>query len=153
LDSLGLQLASRLTCFRDALLGQIDVTPAGEQVLQVPIALTMTNKYEKTVSHWLSSEIFQSQNVHHRVKPWLLALCPTGRVHRSTREDHSILGLVRQFKPFRRPREDHAVFANHAATAQGCEPDMARLTRARMALAALDRLLVELDATAIRGRS
>jgi hypothetical protein len=42
------------------------------------------------------------------------------------------------------------VLADHAAAAQRRKPDIAGLTRARMALTALDRLLVELDPAAIR---
>ena len=35
----------------DALFGQIGVFPAGEQVLQVPVALAVAHEHEKTFRH------------------------------------------------------------------------------------------------------
>ena len=50
-DALALELAPGLARFRDALLGQVDVTPAGEQVLQVPVALAVPHEHKKSVGH------------------------------------------------------------------------------------------------------
>src|SRR5664280_1804924 len=38
--------------YGDALVGQVDIAPAGEQVLQVPVALAVTHEHEKTVGHF-----------------------------------------------------------------------------------------------------
>src|SRR5262249_19482058 len=40
------ELPATAFCFIDALLGQPDVAPAGEQVLQIPFALTVPNEDE-----------------------------------------------------------------------------------------------------------
>ena len=50
-EPLRLELAAGLARFRDALLGQADVAPAGEQVLQVPFALAVAHEHEKPVGH------------------------------------------------------------------------------------------------------
>ena len=50
-EPLRLQLAAGLARFLDALLGQIDVAPAGEQVFQVPLALAVAHEHEKTIGH------------------------------------------------------------------------------------------------------
>ena len=50
-DSLRLQLAAGLARFRNAFFSQIDVAPTGEKVFQIPVALTMTHKHEKAISH------------------------------------------------------------------------------------------------------
>ena len=57
-EPLRLQLAAGLARFRDALLGQIDVAPAGEQVLQIPLALAVTHEHEKTFSHCCPQKSF-----------------------------------------------------------------------------------------------
>ena len=41
-----------------ALLGQIDVAPAGEQVFQIPFALAVTDEHEKTVGHFKFPYLF-----------------------------------------------------------------------------------------------
>src|SRR4029077_9886036 len=50
-----LELAAGGARFGDALLAQIDVAPAGEQVLEIPFALAMAHQHEKTVGHGESS--------------------------------------------------------------------------------------------------
>ena len=50
-EPLRLELAAGLARFLDALLGQADVAPAGEQVLQVPVALAVAHEHEKPVGH------------------------------------------------------------------------------------------------------
>ena len=47
LKPLRLELAAGRARLRDALLGQVDVAPAGEQVLQVPLALAVAHEHEK----------------------------------------------------------------------------------------------------------
>ena len=37
--------------FGDALLGEIGILPAGEEILQIPFALAVTHEHEKTVAH------------------------------------------------------------------------------------------------------
>ena len=37
----------------DAVLGQIDVAPAGEQIFQIPLALAVAHEHEKPVTHSL----------------------------------------------------------------------------------------------------
>ncbi len=49
---LAFKLAAGLARLGDALVGQIDIAPAGEQVLQVPVALAVTHEHEKSVSHF-----------------------------------------------------------------------------------------------------
>ena len=39
----------------DALLGQIGILPAGEEIFQIPFALAVTHKHEKTVAHSIVS--------------------------------------------------------------------------------------------------
>ena len=38
-----------------ALLGEIGILPAGEEILQIPFALAVTHEHEKTVAHSVSS--------------------------------------------------------------------------------------------------
>src|ERR1035437_5841625 len=52
LDPLRLELAAGLARFGDALVGEVDIAPAGEQVLQVPVALAVTHQHEKAVGHF-----------------------------------------------------------------------------------------------------
>ncbi len=47
-----LQFAAGFPGFGDALLGEIGILPAGEEILQVPFALAMTQEHEKTVAHF-----------------------------------------------------------------------------------------------------
>ena len=53
LSPLRLELAAGLARFRDALFGQVDIAPAGEQVFLVPFAFAVTHEDEKTVGHYL----------------------------------------------------------------------------------------------------
>ena len=48
---LRLQLAAGLLGLGDALLGEVRILPAGEQVLQIPFALAVTHEHEKTIAH------------------------------------------------------------------------------------------------------
>src|SRR5262245_21564851 len=51
-DALRLELAAGIARFRHAVLSEVDVLPAGEQVGQVPFALTMAHEHKQAVSHW-----------------------------------------------------------------------------------------------------
>ncbi len=46
LEALAFKLAPGFARLGDALVGEIDVAPAGEQVLQVPVALAVTHEHE-----------------------------------------------------------------------------------------------------------
>jgi hypothetical protein len=48
---LRLQFAAGVLGFGDTLLGEVRVLPAGEQVFQIPFALAVPHKHEKTVAH------------------------------------------------------------------------------------------------------
>src|SRR5664280_833858 len=52
LDALAFKLAAGLARLGDALVGQVDIAPAGEKVLQVPVALAVPHEHEKTISHF-----------------------------------------------------------------------------------------------------
>src|SRR5690606_30667339 len=52
---LRLQLATGFLRFGDALRREIDVAPAGEEVLEIPFALAVADKYEKTIGHSFGS--------------------------------------------------------------------------------------------------
>src|ERR1019366_9356047 len=54
LDPLRLELAAGLARLGDALVGQVDIAPAGEQVLQVPVALAVTHEHKKAVGHFVA---------------------------------------------------------------------------------------------------
>src|SRR5450631_1029405 len=58
LDALAFKLAAGLARFGDAFVGQVDIAPAGEQVLQVPVALAVTHEDEKAVSHFAEVSLF-----------------------------------------------------------------------------------------------
>ena len=45
----GLELAPGGLRLGDADLGEVDVLPAGEQVLEVPLALAVTGEYQQTI--------------------------------------------------------------------------------------------------------
>jgi hypothetical protein len=57
---LRLELAAGLMGFLHALLGEVDIAPAGEQVFQIPFALAMPHEYEKTVRHCRLLSFFTS---------------------------------------------------------------------------------------------
>ena len=50
-EALRLELAPGRARFGDALVGEVDIAPAGEQVVQVPFALAVAHEHEKTVGH------------------------------------------------------------------------------------------------------
>ena len=45
--------------FLDAVLGQADVTPAGEQIFQIPLALAVTHQHEKPFAHLILPYLFR----------------------------------------------------------------------------------------------
>ena len=51
-DALRLELAAGVARFLHAVLGEVDILPAGEQVGQVPFALAMAHEHKQAVSHW-----------------------------------------------------------------------------------------------------
>src|SRR5207247_1481160 len=51
-DALRLELAAGVARFLHAVLGEVDVLPAGEQVGQVPFALAVAHQHKQAVSHW-----------------------------------------------------------------------------------------------------
>src|SRR5215467_6853384 len=59
LDSLRLELTPGLASLGDALFGEVDVAPTGEQIFQVPIALAVAHEHEKTVSHAIPQKSFK----------------------------------------------------------------------------------------------
>ena len=50
-QALRLQFAAGLLGLGNALLGEIRILPAGEQILQIPFALAVTHEHKKTVAH------------------------------------------------------------------------------------------------------
>ena len=60
-QALGLQPAAGRAGFRNAFFGQAYVTPAGEEVFFVPLALTMPHQYQHTLTHSLCSCIASVQ--------------------------------------------------------------------------------------------
>ena len=50
-EPLRLQLAAGVARLFLTLLGEIDVAPAGEEVFQIPFALTVPHQHEKTFAH------------------------------------------------------------------------------------------------------
>src|SRR5450631_1764894 len=52
---LRLQLAAGVFGLGDPLIREIGILPAGKEVLQIPFALAMTHKYEKSVAHSFDS--------------------------------------------------------------------------------------------------
>src|SRR5262245_40010369 len=46
-----LQLAAGGFGFRNALLGEVRILPAGEEVFQIPVALAVAHEHKKTVVH------------------------------------------------------------------------------------------------------
>src|SRR5205085_10799992 len=63
-QALRLELAAGGARFSDALLAQIDVAPAGEQVFEIPFALAVAYQHEKTIGHavprFAGSEVLQA---------------------------------------------------------------------------------------------
>ncbi len=51
MQPLGLQLFASALGFHHTLFGQVRVTPAGEQVLEVPLALAMAHEHENAFGH------------------------------------------------------------------------------------------------------
>src|SRR5665811_1372068 len=60
LDAQAFKLAAGLARLGDALVGQVDIAPAGEQVLQVPVALAVTHEHEKTVGHFTALSLLRN---------------------------------------------------------------------------------------------
>ena len=155
---LRLELAAGLARFGDALLGQVDVAPAGEQVLQVPLALAVAHEHEKAVGHFTALSRLRnpsapahpsSNKAPASASRAHSAACsaPRAKIMRSS-------ALCTSSMPLGRAGEDHAVLADHGAAAQ------ARQSRCRPALRApvwpsrlAHRMLVELDAAAFRRRA
>src|SRR4029077_12428137 len=54
-DALRFELATGGARFFDAVFGEIDLAPAGEQVFQIPLALAVAHEHENSLTHPLSS--------------------------------------------------------------------------------------------------
>jgi hypothetical protein len=50
-QALRLQFTAGVPCLGNALLGEVRIFPAREQVLQIPIALPVTHEHKKTFAH------------------------------------------------------------------------------------------------------
>ena len=50
-NALSLQLLASLLGFLHALLGEVDITPSGEQVFQIPLALAVTHQHQHAIAH------------------------------------------------------------------------------------------------------
>ena len=50
-DVLRLELAPGGARFPDTVVGEADVTPAGEEVFQIPLALAVTHEHENSLTH------------------------------------------------------------------------------------------------------
>src|SRR5271166_5819896 len=51
-ETLRLELAAGGACLRDAVLGEVDVLPAGEEIPEIPLALAMTHQHENPLDHY-----------------------------------------------------------------------------------------------------
>src|SRR6478752_7892149 len=74
-------------------------------------------------------------------------------MQRTAGEDHAVLGFMCQLQTFGRAGEHDAVFSDDSAAAQSCKSNIARLARASVTVAALDRIFLELSSTAFRCRT
>ena len=50
-DILRLELAPGGARFRDTVVGEADVTPAGKEVFQIPLALAVPDQHENSLTH------------------------------------------------------------------------------------------------------
>ena len=120
-----------------ALLGQVDVAPAGEEVLQVPFALAVADEDEGSGHDcFLSIEQViarsgEAEHVAHRIEAGLAAVRPERRPHRAAREDRAVLGMVRQRDALARAGQDDRMVADDRAAAQRGKADRACRPRAR----------------------
>ena len=91
---------------RDALRRQVDVAPAGEEIVQVPFALSVADEDEQAVHEtvsfkgdqkWIARRcrsFAEPEHVGHRVQAGLLAAGPERRLDRAAGEDGAVGGLV-----------------------------------------------------------
>src|SRR5665213_250418 len=70
-QALRLQFAAGLARFRHALVGQVDVLPTREQVLQVPVALAMTHKDKHAVGHYFPAPVAAVARILRAIRPAL----------------------------------------------------------------------------------
>src|SRR4030095_11127884 len=96
-------------------------------------------------------EVAEPEHVGHRIKPGLLALGPHRCPQCTVREDHAILGAVRQLDALMGTGKDHAVIAGDGAAAQRRKADVAGLPGTGIAVAAPRRMFPERDFSALGG--
>ena len=97
-----------------------------------------------------SGSVGQPENVVHRVQAGLAVARPKRGLYSATREDLPVLGVMGESDRLERPREQHAVIADHRATTQGRETDIATRARARYAVALAHRTGGKIDLAPFR---
>ena len=142
-----------------ALLGEVGIAPAGEQVAPVPLALAVPHEHERvagvgrSATHGTDFHVSEPQHVGHRIKARRLAAGPTAAAFTAPRANMDrIAGDVRKLDALARAGKNHRVLADDAAAAQRRKADVAALARAGDAVARPDGALLQDRCRGLRRR-
>src|SRR5450631_2514505 len=108
----------------------------------------------RDAQRWIGANILIAKPKHigHGIQARLLVPAPKRGLDGTARENAAIFRDMGEFDALARPRENHFVIADHRPATQARKADIANLAQARVAVPHADRMLFELNATAVRRR-
>src|SRR5690606_820567 len=134
-------------------LRQANVAPAGEEVLQVPFALTVADEDQGSghdVSLRLDKSSGDAEYIQHGVKARLSVARPERRLDGAAGENGPVLRLMREGDAFAAAGEDNRMIAYHRPASQRGKADGSFLARARVTIPHADAASIQVHAAPLR---